>query len=184
MKFIKVLTLGFCAILSACSTSKVVTDYNPASNFSAYQQYRWSEKNDADKTVSPFVFNNVKAAIQTQLNNRLFTKADIPENADFIVQYYLAEAAETIDRSPRLGLGFGSFGGNIGVSTSVGVPLGKDTINRNVQIIIDFINPADMQLSWRGSLIIELHNSDPKANTASIEQAVNEILAQFPPGQK
>ena len=184
MKFASILIISFSAILSGCSTSKVITDYNPSSDFSAYQQYHWSEQSGADKNISPFLIDNVKTALHTQLKNRLLTQAQTPENADFIVQYYLAEAAETIDRSPRIGLGFGSFGSNIGVSTSVGVPLGKDTINRNVQIIIDFLNPSDMKLSWRGSLVSELHNSDPKVNAATIEQAVTEILAQFPPSQK
>jgi len=183
MKTTSLLMLIFATLLSACSTTKVVSDYNPSVDFSRYQRYIWSENNGADKSVSPFIIDNVKTALQTQLNNRLFTKAKTPQTADFIVQYYLAEAADTIDRSPRLGLGIGSFGGNFGMSSSVGVPLGKDTVNRNVQIIIDFLSPADMKLSWRGSLVVELHNNDPKANAAMIEATVAEILNQFPPSK-
>ncbi|AMO67570.1 hypothetical protein DOK_00632 [gamma proteobacterium BDW918] len=184
MKTSKLFILIVAMLLSACSTTNVVSDYNPNIDFSRYQHYLWSESSGADKNISPFIIDNVKAALQTQLSNRAYLKAPAPQAADFIVKYYLAEAADTIDRSPRLGLGIGSFGGNFGMSSSVGVPLGKDTVNRNVQIIIDFINPADMKLSWRGSLVVELHNSDPKANTAMIEEAVAEILNQFPPSKQ
>ncbi|WP_373081227.1 DUF4136 domain-containing protein [Zhongshania sp.] len=183
MKTASALILCITTLLAACSSTKVVTDYNPSADFGRYQRYIWSENSGADKGISPFIIDNTKTALESQLNTRSFRPAQKQQNADFIVKYYLAEAADTIDRGPRLGLGFGSFGGNFGVSSSVGVPLGKDTINRNVQIIIDFLNPTDMKLSWRGSLVIELHNSDPKANNAMILQAVTEILAQFPPGR-
>lgn len=184
MKIISALIVILATLISACSSTKVVTDYDPSADFSAYQRYTMSDNSSADKSISPFIVDNVNAALHTQLGSRLFTAALTPRNADFIVKYYLAEAAETIDRSPRLGLGIGSFGGSFGVSSAVGVPLGKDTVNRNVQILIDFINPADMKLSWRGSLVVEVLNNDPKANAAKIDGAVAEILAQFPPVKK
>ncbi|MEX1668884.1 DUF4136 domain-containing protein [Zhongshania guokunii] len=183
MKTTSLAMLIFAALLSACSTTKVVSDYNPSVDFSRYQRYIMSENSGADKSVSPFITDNVKASLQNQIKARLFTPAQPSHTADFIVQYYLAEAADTIDRSPRLGLGIGSFGGNFGMSSSVGVPLGKDTVNRNVQIIIDFLDPTDRKLSWRGSLVVELHNNDPKANAAAIEATVAEILNQFPPSK-
>lgn len=181
MKFAKIVILYIATLISACSTTQVVTDYNPSADFSRYQRYIWSDNSGADKEVSPFLIDNTQTALATELSGRLFRPAQAAQNADFIVKYYLAKAADSIDRSPRLGLGFGSFGGNFGVSSAVGVPLGKDTVIRNIQIIIDFLNPADMKLSWRGSLVVELHNSDPKANNEVIRQAISEILAQFPP---
>ena len=167
--------------LSGCSSTDVVTDYNPRADFSRYERYTIADSSGADKVVSPFIVDNVKESLQRQLKAGLYKQADTPTNADFLVRYYIAEAAETVDRSPRLGLGFGSFGGNFGVGTSVGVPLGKDKINRNIQIIIDLLNPDDKKLTWRGSLVIELDDRDPKVNANTIERAVTEIWSQFPP---
>jgi hypothetical protein len=151
--------------LSGCSTTDVVTDYNPRADFSRYERYTIADTSGADKVVSPFIVDNVKESLQRQLKTGLYKQADTPANADFLVRYYIAEAAETVDRSPRLGLGFGSFGGNFGIGTSVGVPL----------------NPADSKLTWRGSLVIELNDRDPKVNANTIERAVTEIWSQFPP---
>lgn len=168
--------------LGGCSTtSAVVTDYNPRANFSSYERYAISDTSGAAQAISPFIVENVKDSLQRQLKAGLYTPADKTENTDFLVRYYIAEAAETVDRSPRLNLGFGSFGGNFGIGTSVGVPLGKDKINRNIQIIIDLLEPADKKLSWRGSLVIELNDKDPKVNANTIERAVTEIWQQFPP---
>ncbi len=167
--------------LSGCSSTDVVTDYNPRADFSRYERYTIADGSGADKAVSPFIVDNVKESLQRQLKAGLYKQADDATKPDFLVRYYIAEAAETIDRSPRLGLGFGSFGGNFGVGTSVGVPLGKDKINRNIQIIIDLLNPADKKLTWRGSLVIELDDRDPKVNANTIERAVTEIWSQFPP---
>ncbi|MBW2940330.1 DUF4136 domain-containing protein [Zhongshania aquimaris] len=181
MRLLALFTPLLLLVLSGCSSTDVVTDYNPRADFSRYERYIIADTSGADKTVSPFVVDNVKESLQRQLKAGLYTLADTPANANFLVRYYVAEAAETIDRSPRLGLGFGSFGGNFGIGTSVGVPLGKDKINRNIQIIIDLLNPADNKLTWRGSLVVELNDRDPKVNANTIERAVTEIWSQFPP---
>ncbi len=166
-------------LLSACSSSKVHNDYNPRTNFSSYQHYTWSADSGADKALSPFLAEQVKTALQARLDTGLYRLR--PEGGEFIVRYYVAQAANTIDRSPRLGIGMGSFSGNFGMSTSVGVPLGKDTVNRNIQILIDLLDSRSKQLSWRGSLVVELDDQDPKINRERIDRAVGEIWATFPP---
>lgn len=166
-------------LLSACSSTEVRTDYNPRADFSGYQHYQWAADSGAAQGVSPFIAEQVKASLTTQLATGLYTAVD--KNADFLLRYYVAHAAETIDRSPRLGIGLGSFSGNFGMSTSVGVPLGKDKINRNIQILVDLLDANTQALSWRGSLVIELDDQDPKVNMARVDRAVAEIWAQFPP---
>lgn len=173
------LSLLTALLVSACSSTDVRTDYNPRANFASYQQYSWSEDSGADKSVSPFIAEQVKSALKTRLDSGLYKLR--PDGADFLVRYYIAQAANTIDRSPRLGIGLGSFSGNFGLSTSVGVPLGKDKVNRNVQILIDLLDGPSKALSWRGSLVIELDDQDPKVNQARIDSAVGEIWSQFPP---
>lgn len=167
--------------LVGCSTTGVVTDFNPRANFASYQQYSWADNSGGDKTVSPFAIDAVQEAFKTQLAATLYKQAETSAKADFIARYYVAEGADTIDRSPRLGIGLGSFSGNFGMGTSVGVPLGKDTVVKNIMIIIDLINPADKKLTWRGSLVVELDPQNPKTNQAAINDAVAEIWAQFPP---
>ncbi|AKH70492.1 protein of unknown function (DUF4136) [Spongiibacter sp. IMCC21906] len=181
MKMRLLITALTVMFLAACSSTKVITDYNPRANFSGYQQFVWADTSGGDKQVSPIAIDNVQTAFAEQLKNGLYKPAAKPDQADFIARYYVAEAAETIDRSPRLGIGLGSFTGNFGLSTSVGVPLGKDTVVRNIHIIIDLLNPKDMKLTWRGSLVVELNNKDPKANQIAINEAVAEIWSQFPP---
>ena len=61
------------------------------------------------------------------------------------------------------------------------MPLGKDKINRNVQIMIDLLDGNTKALSWRGAMVIELDDQDPKVNMDRIDRAVAEIWAEFPP---
>ena len=167
--------------LVACSSTKVVTDYNPRTNFAGYQRYVFSAESGAAEHVSPFAIDNVREALARELKVGQYTAVDTAKSADFIVRYYIGEAADTISRSPRIGIGLGSFTGNVGIGTSVGLPLGKDKVIRNIQIIIDLLSPEDKKLSWRGSLVVELDDQDPKANVIIIDKAVNEIWSQFPP---
>ena len=37
------------------------------------------------------------------------------------------------------------------------------------------------KLSWRGAMVIELDDQDPKVNMDRIDRAVAEIWAEFPP---
>lgn len=179
MKIHALFLLSTAMLLAACSSTDAHTDYNPRANFANYQHYQWSADSGADKTVSPFVIEQVKASLKTQLDRGLYKLAE--KNHDFLVRYYVTQAADTVDRSPRLGIGLGSFTGNFGMSTSVGVPLGKDKINRNVQIMIDLLDGNTKALSWRGAMVIELDDQDAKVNMDRIDRAVAEIWAEFPP---
>lgn len=170
-------------LLYACSSTKVVTDYNPRSNFATYQQYRWYQPSDSQAAgqISPFLAEHLRSSLEHRLKTGLYRQADSLEDADFIVRPLILPAPDTINRSPRLGIGMGSFSGNVGISSSVGIPLGKDTLNQNIQILIDLLDAKSQKLSWRGSLVIELDGQDPKQNQIRIDDAVAEIWAEFPP---
>lgn len=168
-------------VISACASndSKVHTDYRPGTNFDSYQRYSWAEDSGGDKTVSPFIKEHVREALTQQLKTGLFQV--VTKQADFLVRYYVAEAANTIDRSPRLGIGLGSFSGNVGMSTSVGVPLGRDKVNRNIQILIHLLDAKTGKLTWQGSMLVPLDDADPEVNQHRVHQSVTEIWSHFPP---
>ncbi len=174
------------ALLAACSSTKVVTDYNPRANFASYQKYRWAEPetekhNDKASFISPFLKEHLHNSLSQRLKTGLYQEVSRTERADFIVRPLILPAPDSVERSPRLGIGMGSHSGNIGIGTSVGIPLGPDKINQNIHIFIDLLNAKDEKLSWRGSLVIELDRNDPKENQARVDRAVAEIWAQFPP---
>ncbi|MBD2857982.1 DUF4136 domain-containing protein [Spongiibacter sp. KMU-158] len=171
-------------LLAACSSTRVVTDYNPRANFTTYQKFTWAAdpaSNQANTAISPFLQEHLKASLSQRLKTGLYQEVQKIEQADFIVRPLILPAPDTIDRSPRLGIGLGSFSSNVGIGTSVGIPLGADRVNQNIQIVIDLLNAKDQKLAWRGSLVIELDSQDPKENQIRIDDAVSEIWAEFPP---
>jgi hypothetical protein len=174
-------------LLAACSSTDVITDYNPRADFARFQRFIWADELETVKAEegtlqnSPFLKDHLRASLTEQLKNGLYQHVDSLDKADFIVRYYLLSAPDTVSRSPRLGIGLGSFSGHVGISSSVGIPLGKDSLHRNVQILIDLLDAKDKKLSWRGSLVIELDDQDPKENQIRIDRAVAEIWAQYPP---
>ncbi|MDX1505256.1 MAG: DUF4136 domain-containing protein [Spongiibacter sp.] len=168
-------------MLSACASndSKVHTDYRPGTNFDRYQRFSWADDSGGDKSISPFILEHVREALAQELKTGLYQPA--PQQADFLVRYYVAEAANTIDRSPRIGIGLGSFTGNIGMSTSVGVPIGQDKVNRNIQILIHLLDAKTRTLSWQGAILMPLDDADPEANQHRVHQSVAKIWSHFPP---
>ena len=94
MKMRLLITALTVMFLAACSSTKVITDYNPRANFSGYQQFVWADTSGGDKQVSPIAIDNVQTAFAEQLKNGLYKPAAKPDQADFIARYYVAEAAE------------------------------------------------------------------------------------------
>ena len=47
--------------------------------------------------------------------------------------------------------------------------------------MIDLLDGNTKALSWRGAMVIELDDQDPKVNMDRIDRAVAEIWAEFPP---
>ena len=49
-------------------------------------------------------------------------------------------------------------------------------------LILDIVNPQNKQLMWRGSATDEVNfKSNPEKDQSKINQAVQELLAHFPP---
>jgi hypothetical protein len=74
--------------LSACSTLKSTSDFDPSVSFEQYKTYSWVEKKneDAGYHLDGLMDQRVRAAVETQLSQKGISKAD-KQNADLLVNY-------------------------------------------------------------------------------------------------
>lgn len=181
-----ILTLITLALISGCSTINVTQDYDKDVNFSGYKTYQWLPAADQ---VEP-------KAIDLQAKNRLLSdrieKAMVrvlqqqgyqlatgaTASNDFYVTYHIGMTIKQDSRPVQTTVGFSNFGYFGGFAFYPG----HETYQyQEGQLAIDILD-QDKKLVWRGvsSRAVE-GDLKPEKITELVNQAVEKILAQFPP---
>lgn len=186
MTQLRTLLLGALCMLAVagCQSNRVVTDYDPAADFTSYRQYGWlEERSGASDQFSPLLEKRVREAVTTELRAQGFTEA-AGNPPDFLVRYYVGSSAQVSEPNMRGSVGLGSFGRGLGMGVSLGFPLGGTRVRQEATVLIDFMHPETRSLTWRGQEEISISGDDPAKISEQISRSVAAILARFPPDQQ
>lgn len=166
-------------VLAGCARITVTADHDPSANFGALHTYAWRpgpQQGVGDPRFdSTLIDKRVRAAIDRVLASKGYRAAAPGTTADFLVGYHAVvrqrTSAQTINRW---------YGYRV-----VTLPGGPGTHAHDYDegtLLIDVLDPATMQLLWRGSGTGVV---DPQASPEKREQRINDaverILADFPP---
>ncbi|MFK7894381.1 MAG: DUF4136 domain-containing protein [Myxococcota bacterium] len=176
-------------LIAGCRTYNVRSDWDPAISFERLQRFYWQEppvREDAD----PFEDNTlmrkrVRFSIETALSERGYRAVEEPSDADFFVTYDVV--LDDRLRVDGVNSGFGGFGiGQRGRRGRFGLYGGgaNQTSVREYQesvLLIDFLNPADETLVWRGWGTGIVQTRDRERGQDRLDDGVAKILAEFPP---
>jgi hypothetical protein len=151
-------------------------DYDPAVDFSTIHTFGWLER-DPDLSVQELTLRRIQHAVNAQLQAKGLTpKAD---NPDFLIS--IRVSGRTRDA------------GSVGAGASIGIPIGGGVISlgggrstamekREGTLVLDFVSPTDRALLWHGSATGTIFpEAPPEAQEERINQAVEKMLATFPP---
>jgi hypothetical protein len=178
--FISGLSLfAFLAIFfSGCSTISVNQDYDPAYDFSKLKTYGFIPIS-SEAGIDQLNADRLGEALKTNLTAKGFT---LSEKADFGIALFFTKSTKTdISTTGGYGYGYGygyrGYGGGMGYTDIYQYDEGT--------LVVDFIDMAENKLVWRGigSGILS-DNPTVEERTANINNAVAQILAQFPPNKK
>ena len=164
------------AILLACTSFPVETDYDPLVQFSELHRYAWLER---EKTGDPRVDNDlldgrIHRAVDAVLKAKGYETAALGA-ADFAITYHLGtelkiDVQTYVDPYPyRWQAG----------------PWHAYTTVREYDVgslVLDIVNASEKRLIWRGTTraVVELQGT-PEEREARARAAVEAILAKFPP---
>jgi hypothetical protein len=172
--------LLFAASGLACATVSVRQDFDPDADFSNYSTYAWMQPRDAPtgdpRADNPLIHSRVRAAIDRTLASRGYRPTE--DTPDFYVGYHLSLRSRLDVRTIDTAYGYGRAvrWGGIGYETQV-------TEYDEGTLIVDIADNAKQTLVWRGSGTRRVsRNPTPEKTTETLNRAVEEILAQFPPG--
>jgi len=164
-------------LLTACESTPVInSDFDPTVNFANYRTYSWIYT-APPQGMNPLTYERVRASIDRSLTARGYTKAD---PGDFAVAFTLGkrDSVRVTDFGP-----YGGFYPGWGYGYRFGwAPVYNRVDVRNVtegSLAIDFYDTATKHPIWHGTATKEVMPG--KVDQALIDQAVDGVLAKFPP---
>ena len=172
-KFISLTFLMLIAgiLLVGCSTISVNQDYDPGYDFSKLKTFGFIPISP-EAGIDQINANRFGDAIKNEMTAKGYT---VSEKADFGVAILFGK--ETKTNITTYGYGYGPYWGRYGGTTNVDVSQYDEGT-----LIIDIIDLNKKELVWRGTGTGAINpNATVEERTANINNAVAQILAQFPP---
>jgi hypothetical protein len=170
------MTLTFITLITAillvrCSTISVMQDYDPEYDFSKLKTFGFLPIPE-EAGIDQLNANRFGDAIKNELTAKGYT---VSEKADFGVAILFGKQTKTNITS--YGYGYGPYWGRYGGAGNIDVSQYDEGT-----LLIDVIDMNKKELVWRGTGTGVIDpNATVEERTANINNAVAQILAQFPP---
>jgi hypothetical protein len=177
-----VLFIAF-ASLAACSGISVTSDWDPGVDFSQFKTFSVLE--ETQPSINRLVDQRVRAAIVTELTAKGLRQVDVPDKADLAIGYQVTTENRTTEHTVHNG--WGTRGYRSSRHTHWRTPVATSTttqVNFTVgTLVIAAFQMADKELVWEGSASGTVNpSSGPERSEQRINDAVQKILKDFPPG--
>jgi hypothetical protein len=154
----------------------------PGADVAAYSSFGWLPRGDRseDATEPPLSIPdaNLRRAIRAQLVEKGYR--EVEENPDFRVGFETRAHVKEKASSPfRIGVGMGSWGGNVGGGVSTSVPVGSEgvTSTQETRLTIRAVDPNSNREMWVGTATGDLQQG---LDAGVVEKAVAGTLEHFP----
>ncbi len=157
----------------SCTAVRVSYDYDKGTDFSNYQTYNYFE--NLETGLSELDTRRLLRAIDSTMQLKGIQFSDEP---DFFVNIQTREFRNPSRNS--VGVGVGGTGGTVGGGVSVGLPLGGNTMEK--EIIFDFVDSQKDELFWQAVTETAFReNASPAEKEQKLQQIVLKVLSKYPP---
>jgi hypothetical protein len=166
------------ALVAGCSSMQVDADWNTNTRFDAFSSWGWLPREapppGSGVTADPLLRQRIEAAIEDVLAGRGYALAE-QAPPDFLVAYHVAVERKLEARTLYSGYNTGVWIG----------PMWSETYIDEYQLgtlLIDVIEPTRKEVVWRGRAQARVQEwSSPEQREARVREAVEKVLAKFPP---
>lgn len=159
-------------LFTSCNAVSVASDYDRSANFANYKTYTFHQKGLDKLSINDLDKRRIIDALNKEMTAKGFTKVD--SDADLVINVLASSSQEiSIDNDYYGPYGYGYWGGRYPYVSEY--TAGK--------VIVDIVDDKRNILVWQG-VGSGLNLSKIEAKSEKIPQAINEILAKFPPQKK
>jgi len=163
--------LLFFSITISCSTIYDVRyDYDPQTDFSGFKTFDWMQVPEkAD--MNSLVIQRIKNAVNAELKAKGLTLTS--NNPDFLIAKHLGKKDQVKVTDWGYSYGRRGYRGTAGGSVHQ---------YEEGSLILDFVDAKSKKMIWRGAAKAQVQYVDtPKKIDSLINEAVKEILKEYPP---
>jgi hypothetical protein len=152
---------------------------NAQADFSAYKTFGW-EPDTSGQPLS-LLDQNIRAAITNEMKRKGYEEAAAGTNPDLVISYEAARAEKVKNNPFRIGVGAGSYGGNVGGGVSVGSS-GVKSVSEGT-LVIHATDPARKAEVWQGRASRELGkgNIEPAVIQSTVAGVLHDLPARRAP---
>lgn len=176
-----------CLFLASCSPVTVKRDFDPGYDFSRLSLYTLEKQSvhseNARKVDNNLLDRRIESAIRRDLGSKGFSEVASGGNMTVRYGYYVKTVIASQPASTSMAYGWGRRGGYSGVGIHSG---GSVQQYDKSFIVVDIVDSQTGDLIWRGngSRRSLSYNDSPEKSDAAVNEAVIEILSNFPPQSK
>ncbi|SMP18555.1 protein of unknown function [Muriicola jejuensis] len=162
-----------CLLLISCSSLRVDYDYDAATDFSSYQTYNYYP--EMQTGLSELDTKRLLSSLDSVLLTKGFRASEEP---DFLINIESREFRQP--RNNSLGVGLGGGGRNMGGGVSIGLPIGRPEMER--EILFDFIDSQRDALFWQAVCSGNLkENATPLEREKRMREIAVKVMSKYPP---
>lgn len=175
------LALAGASLTSGCAStaSQPTSMLDAHADFSAYKTFGWAP--DTSGQPLSLLDQNIRAAITNEMKRKGYEEAAAGTNPDLVVSYEAARAEKVKNNPFRIGVGAGSYGGNMGGGVSVGSPSVKSVSEGT--LVIHAVDPVRKAEVWQGRASRELGkgNIEPAVIQSTVAGVLHDLPARSSP---
>jgi hypothetical protein len=172
-----------CVLLGCASSGSTKTDYvtAPGADLAAYASFGWQAAGDATGAGNAplsIADANFQNAIRAQLVEKGYR--EVPSGADLLVSFEAAGyMAEKVKSPMRIGVGLGSWGGNVGGGVGASAPVGSEEVvaTQETRLTIRAVDQRSNKEVWLGTATGDMKQG---LDVGAVEKAVASTLKGFP----
>jgi Domain of unknown function (DUF4136) len=166
------LAVGLVTAGCASPPPKPETMRDPSVNFANFKTFGWTASGTTEATEAPVLLldTNIRNAITAVMQRKGYVLAPAGTTPDLRIAYETASADKIENNPVRVGIGMGSWGGNVGGSSIRNYTEGT--------LVIHAIDSARNAEVWQGRVSGKVTKGS--LEPAAINQAVATAMADFP----
>ena len=159
--------------LASCSAVRVNYDYDKNTDFSNYTTYNYYP--DLETGLNELDSKRLLKAVDSVMQQKgiLFS-----EEPDFLIN--IQSRAFRNPQNSTVGVGVGGTGRNVGGGVSIGLPVGRPNVER--EIVFDLVDSQKDELFWQAvSESAFRESASPSVKEEKLHEIVSKVFSKYPP---